>query len=321
MNPAEPVRPRGPSRADGTTVAVLGGGVMAVSMANPLRRAGFALRLYNRTRSKLDRHIAPGDVVCATPQDAARGAQLILATVSDDAASRSVWTGPEGALKGAASGCVVMECSTLSADWIARWARHARERGLRPVEAPVTGSRPRALDGSLIMFAGGTEQDLAVAEPVIRALTERVYHFGPIGSATRFKLINNMLAATMLAAFAEAMVSVRALGLDTQAALDIMSTYGWATAVASGKGNQVVGDARVADCRLAILEKDIGHAVDLIMRSGTWLPLSWAAREQYADALAQGLGDLDMAAIGRVYGLGSSSEIGKHQIGTRREVQ
>ncbi|MEU0518552.1 NAD(P)-dependent oxidoreductase [Streptosporangium sp. NPDC006007] len=282
------------------TVAVFGAGVMAGNMIGALHRAGFPLRLFNRTPSRLDAVAPPGSVMAASPRQAAQGADMVISVVTDDEASRAVWLGEAGALRGASPDTVAVECSTLSRDWVTTWAATVREHGVQPIDAPVTGSRSRAAEGSLVMFASGTSTALNQARPVLDAMTERIYDFGStVGTATAFKLINNMLAGSMLVAFAEAFALAGRAGLDLAQVLEIQSTYGWATGIAAGKGRNMLLDAHDdVHCRLALLAKDLAYALELTELD---LPLSSAAKTQLAAVATSGDGMYDMSAIIRAY--------------------
>ncbi|MBC3840282.1 NAD(P)-dependent oxidoreductase [Streptacidiphilus sp. 4-A2] len=298
---ADPSRPDPDARRPltrGDTVAVLGAGTMASRMIPHLRRAGFQLRLYNRTRARLDGLAQYAAAVCATPGEAARGAHAVLSMVADDEASRSVWLGADGALAAARPGTLAVECSTLSAGWTASWADACLDRSLAPVDAPVTGSTPRASDGSLIMFAGGSAAALDAAGPLFAAFTERVFALGPVGAGGRFKLVNNMLAGSFLVALGEALAMVGPLGLDPGQALEILSEFGWAGGVASGKGPAMRDDTHTdVSCRLALLAKDLGYAADLAHQAGLELPVASAAGDRLAEAVSAGFGELDMSAV------------------------
>jgi 3-hydroxyisobutyrate dehydrogenase len=130
-------------------IALLGLGTMGRGMALNLLKAGFPLTVYNRTRAKAEALAEAGAVVAENPARAAEGATVVLAMLADDEASRAAWHGADGALAAMPPGSIAVECSTLSPSWIAELCGAARERGLRLVEAPVTGSRVQAEGGQL----------------------------------------------------------------------------------------------------------------------------------------------------------------------------
>src|SRR3954469_4012080 len=125
-------------------VALLGLGTMGHGMAVNLLKAGFPLTVYNRTRAKAEALAASGATVADTPALATREASVVIGMLADDDVSRGAWLGPEGALAAMQPSSMLVECSTLSAEWVAELHRAATEKKLRMIEAPVTGSRPQA---------------------------------------------------------------------------------------------------------------------------------------------------------------------------------
>src|SRR6185312_3488545 len=163
-------------------IALLGTGTMGHGMAVNLLKAGFPLAVFNRTRARAEDLAAQGASVAGSPAAAASGAAVAIAMLADDDASRTAWLGSEGALAAMQAGSVLVECSTLSPAWIAELHRAARDRGVRMVEAPVTGSRPQAEAGQLTFIVGADEADLAAVQPVLRVMSKEIVHLGPVGS-------------------------------------------------------------------------------------------------------------------------------------------
>lgn len=136
-------------------IAFLGLGTMGSGMALNLLKAGFSLRVYDRTSARAEALIAQGARLSATPHEAAEEADVIISMVSDDQASRAIWLGEQGALSAARRGSVLIECSSLSLAWILELGEQAQARHLTLLDAPVTGSKAAAEGGQLGMFVGG----------------------------------------------------------------------------------------------------------------------------------------------------------------------
>lgn len=202
-----------------TKIAYLGGGNMAQGMASRLLAAGHAVTMYNRTPDKLRHLAALGATIARTPRDAADGAAMVFASVTDDAASRAVWAGPDGALNAAlAPGALVVEHSTLSHDWVLELIQKVRARGLRYVDCPVAGRPDAAAAGQLIVFAGAEAADLEAIRPMIQPISKEIFHFGPPGSGTAFKLIYNLMGVAQIVALAEGLAAAQAAGIDVKTA-------------------------------------------------------------------------------------------------------
>src|SRR5688572_31403324 len=146
-------------------VAFVGAGRMGSGMAARLLSAGHEVVVWNRTADRAAELVAAGAQVAPTPRQAAEGADAIVVMVSDDDASRSVWTAPDGLLAGAAPGALAVECSTLSHGWVLDLAAAARDRGLRYVDSPVTGLPDAAAAGRLTLLIGAEDADLAAVRP------------------------------------------------------------------------------------------------------------------------------------------------------------
>ena len=142
-------------------IAVLGLGIMGGGMASNLIRKGFRVTVWNRSPERTVPFAAQGARVAASPREAAAGADMVIAMVADDAASRSVWEGEAGALGGLKAGAIAVESSTLSPTWIRALAALAKMRGADFLDAPVGGSRPAAAEGKLTFFVGGEAAVLA----------------------------------------------------------------------------------------------------------------------------------------------------------------
>ncbi len=196
-------------------IAFLGLGNMGEAMASRLVRAGYPVRVYNRTPAKARQLVRLGAERAASPREAAEGAAIVFAMVADDHASRAVWLGPKGALAATlASKAWAVECSTLSLGWIHRLATAAAARGVRFVDCPVTGIPSAAAAGELTLFVGAEKADVTALRPVFRPLSTEIIHFGSVGAATTYKLLINLMGAAQIGALAEGLVLAEAAGLD-----------------------------------------------------------------------------------------------------------
>jgi 3-hydroxyisobutyrate dehydrogenase len=206
-------------------VGFIGLGMMGAGMAGRLLAAGHQVSVYNRTASKASALVALGARLACSPADACRGVDAVFSMVSDDAASRGVWLGEEGVLSaGLAPGVLAVECSTLSYEWVMELARTVIGRGLRYIDCPVTGLPASAAEGSLTLLVGAEEADLADARGLLEVISNRILHFGTVGTGTAYKLIINMIGAVQIAAAAEGMALAQRAGLDLNVVVDAVST-------------------------------------------------------------------------------------------------
>jgi len=200
-------------------IAYLGGGSMGQAMAGRHLTAGHAVTIYNRTPEKLAGLAARGARIVNTPREAVTGAKIVFSSVTDDAASRSVWLGPDGALAGnLVAGALLVEHSTLSHEWVLELSGIVVSRGMRYVDCPVAGRPDAAAAGQLIIFAGASQADLNEVTPFIAPISKELFHFGPVGSGTAFKLIYNLMGVVQIVALAEGLAAAEAAGIDPRVA-------------------------------------------------------------------------------------------------------
>lgn len=203
----------------------MGLGRMGLPIATRILDHGHSLRLFNRTVTRADGLVARGAILCATPREACTAADVIVSMVADDAASRAIWLGPDGALSAThSSEALAIECSTLSHDWVLDLSSQTAQRGLRYVDCPVTGLPHMAAAGDLTLLVGAHPADLDAARPLLAAFSSRIIHFGPAGTGTAYKLLVNLLGAVQIASAAETLAVAERVGLDLRTVAGALST-------------------------------------------------------------------------------------------------
>jgi 3-hydroxyisobutyrate dehydrogenase len=278
-------------------VAILGLGVMGSGMAGRLLSSGFPLAVYNRNREKSAPFAAKGAHAAATPREAASKAQFILSMVANDAASRDIWLGEDGALAGAAPNSILIESSTLSGGWIQELAAKATERGCRFLDAPVTGTKPHAANGELTFLAGGTPEVVEAARPVFSVLGRETIHLGPVGSGVLMKLVNNFLCGVQAASLGEALRLIDAGGLDRTKALSILTGGAPGSGIVKRIAERVTTNDYAPAFALRWMAKDISYAIADASQRKIALQTAAAAFSIFQQAVAEGYGDEDFSAI------------------------
>ncbi len=279
-------------------VALLGLGVMGAGMARNLLEGRFPLTVWNRTLSKAKAVEALGATLAPSPRAAAEGAEVVIAMVGDDAASREVWLGEEGALAGVRKGAILVECSTLSLGWVRELAGHARARGAVLLDAPVTGSKDAAEEGKLGLLVGGDAEALDRVRPVLQAVSAKIIHFGDTGAGAIMKLVNNLMGAVQTVALAEGLALAEKAGLDMAKVVPLIINGGPGSPIVKGKAARMVardyGDTQFA---LRWMHKDAGYALRLADEFGVPMPTVAVAREVYRVAKNLGLDEADFSAV------------------------
>jgi 3-hydroxyisobutyrate dehydrogenase len=280
------------------TVALLGLGVMGSGMAHNILKAGFPLTVYNRTREKATALVDRGARVADTPKDAVREAQVIVSMVGDDTASRAMWLGENGALSGAQSGALAIECSTLSLSWVRELADLAGSRHLAFLDSPVTGSKDAAEAGELRLLVGGDADVLERARGVLEAVSRRIDLFGPTGSGALVKLINNLMGGVQAVVLAEGLALAERAGLDMEQVLSLIINGAPGSPLVKGKAARMVS-RDYADTQFALkwMHKDTTYALQAADELGAPMPTLAVAREVYRLARNLGFGDDDFASV------------------------
>jgi 3-hydroxyisobutyrate dehydrogenase-like beta-hydroxyacid dehydrogenase len=281
-------------------IAFLGLGIMGRPMAANLVRAGFQVTVWNRTRQRAEELAAEHDGVrvAGTPAGAAAAAQLVITMVPDAPQVEEVLFGPNGAAEGLSMVDVAVDMSTISptaSRAIGERLRAERHAGF--LDAPVTGSRPKAEDGTLTIMVGGESEDLERARPALAAMGQLIVHAGPQGHGSMVKLINNTLAAVNAEAVAEALILAGRAGLDPNALLEV---------VGAGSGNSTMLELKARPMldrdldplfKLEHMLKDVRHYLTEARALGVRSPLAERAAELYSQADSEGLGNMDFAAV------------------------
>ena len=283
------------------TISLLGLGAMGARMAGRLLDAGHTLTVWNRTPERAAPLAERGATVADTPRDAARGADLVIAMVTDDGASRAVWTGPDGALAALAPDAVAIESSTLTVGWVRELADAVAARGARFLDAPVAGSRPQAEGGHLIYLVGGEAGALDRARPVLDAMGGAVHHVGPAGHGAALKLAVNALFAVQVAAVAEWVAALGAAGVDEGRAAEVLAAVPVTSPAAQGALRAIHARAFAPLFPIDLVAKDLGYGAALAREAGVAAPTTEAVRDVFERARAEGHGGDNITGVARLF--------------------
>jgi 3-hydroxyisobutyrate dehydrogenase/2-hydroxy-3-oxopropionate reductase len=275
-------------------VAILGTGKMGSAIARRLAEAGFELTLWNRTRARAEA-LGIGTVVDSAAE-AARGADVVISSLTGPEAVRAAYLGPDGALVGA-SGKLFIEMSTAGPDLVAGLAAEAKAAGACLVDAPILGAPPVVRKGDAAVLVGGLDDDVECARMVLSHLGT-VRHVGPQGSAARLKLVANSMLADVILAAAELQVAGESAGLAPDDVFWVLARL--APTLEVRRRGYLENGHEPAMFAMRDLRKDLDLAVDLFGRSTARTPLTAASRVIIADA-AGDAPDLDISAAIRPY--------------------
>lgn len=246
-------------------IGFIGLGIMGSGMARNLIRAGFDVRVWNRTGSRMQLLLEEGASGAEDPADVASHADITVTCVSDTPDVEEVILGERGVAAGVEAGSLVIDTSTISPGVTRQIAGTLEERGAHMLDAPISGGSEGAADGTLSIMVGGEAEQVERAMPVFRAMGETVTHVGPIGSGQTVKLVNQILVVGNMLAVSEALLFAEAAGLDLERTLEAVSGGAAGSWMLSNRAPQVVErdwspgftiDLQQKDLRLALEEAD-----------------------------------------------------------------
>ena len=279
-------------------VAFFGLGIMGGPMAANLARAGFDLSVWNRTSEKAERFASEhGARAAASPAAAAEGADALVTILPDSPEVEAVLFGDSGAAAALERGALVIDMSTIAPSAARRIGERLAGEGLDFLEAPVSGSRPKAEDGTLTIMVGGKEEAFRRAMPLFEAMGELIVHVGPQGHAQMAKLLTNTMGAVHAVALAESVVAVRRAGIDPGAFLEVAAGSAGNSTVLGLKGRPMFERNFEPLFKLEHMLKDVRHCLAEAEALGVELRLGSLVEGLYARAAAEGHGEEDFAAV------------------------
>ena len=280
-----------------TTVAFVGLGIMGAPMAGHLVDAGFDVIGVNRSPEKVQELVERGGRGADTIADAAREADVVAVMVPDSPDVQEVLAGDSGVFETAKPGTLVIDFSSIRPDVTADLAAQAKEKGLRILDAPVSGGQAGAEAGSLSIMVGGEEADFDAARPVLDAVGKTIVHVGPNGSGQTVKAANQLIVAGNIQLLAEAVAFLEAYGVDTKAALTVLGGGLAGSKVLDQKGENMLARSFQPGFRIELHDKDLGIVTSAAREAGVVIPLGAVVAQLMAAAKANGDGGLDHSAL------------------------
>jgi len=284
-----------------TKIGLLGLGLMGRPMGINLIKAGYSLTVWNRTSSRAGELVAAGATLAKSPQEVAASSDFLLTMVSDPPALEEVLWGPSGAMQALQRGSTYIDSSTISPALARKIAAACAERGVRFLDAPVTGGDWGAKKGELIFMVGGDPGTLKDVEPLLGVLGKKWFHLGPHGAGQTVKLAMNLILALQVDALAEALALVTRAGLQGEKLVEVLQSSMARSGVLDVKAPNLLKGEYVPSFPLRLMHKDLGLALDLANQLGVALPATAAARETYSYVKGTAKEDLDYSAVMRFW--------------------
>jgi 3-hydroxyisobutyrate dehydrogenase-like beta-hydroxyacid dehydrogenase len=281
-------------------IGFAGLGLMGSRMARNLMKKGYATTVWNRTPERCAPLAAQGASVAATPRALAERSDVVVACVADPPAVERLVFAEDGLLRGVRPGFRYLECSTVGPDTTRRVQAALRERGADALEAPVTGSKNGAEQGTLLFMTGGERALHDALLPVMMAMGSRAIYCGTMGQGSTTKLIGNSFISLMLEALCEGIVVGRRAGLSLETILEVVQASGFASPYYAFKGAAIAKRDFGEHFAIELLVKDQSLMLEAAAALRVPMPGLAAVREVFQSARAQGFGREDICALVKV---------------------
>jgi len=289
-------------------VAFIGMGTMGSAMALNILRAGYEVTVHNRSREREEPVAKAGARRADSPKNAARGADIVITCVSDTPDVEAVVLGENGVIQGAKAGAIVVDMSTISPSATRRIAAELAKKGIRMLDAPVSGGSEGAQKGTLSIMVGGEATDVQKAMPVLRAMGKSITHIGPTGAGQMTKAINQVVAGGVYLAVAEGVTLGLKAGLDMEKVVQALAGGAAGSWVLNHRSGNMIKNEYPLGFRVRLHRKDVAIVMEAARELGVFLPATALVEQIENGLISQGCGDEDMSAMARLIRKNSGME-------------
>jgi 3-hydroxyisobutyrate dehydrogenase len=280
-------------------VGFAGLGTMGQAMAANLARAGFPCTVWNRSAGRSGPLVELGVREAESPARLAAESDVVVICVRDTPDVEEILFGANGVAGGAQRDLLVIDCSTISPAATRSFAARLAERGVRFVDAPVSGGSEGAQQGTLSIMVGGDAEDVERARPILDAMGKTITHMGPVGAGQATKAVNQVILAGAYLGVAEGIVLAIKAGLDPETVVRALSGGAAQSWVLANRSERMIRNDYPIGFKLALHRKDLGIALGMAEETGTALPVAGLAAQIENGLIAAGHGDDDNSALAR----------------------
>jgi len=283
-------------------VGFIGLGLMGNPMAKNILKAGIPLTVYNRTASRVSEFKTLGAKIARSSKEVAIDSDIVITMVTGPDDVQEVLFGTNGVTKGIHKGLIVVDMSTIGPSAAKEIGKKLGTIGIKFLDAPVTGSTPKAITGELTIFIGGEKKVYEKVKPVLLAMGKNLHYVGPVGSGQSIKLINNYLIAVTIAAVAEGMLFADAIGLSRKKAEEILKTVPAMSPMMNMKIPNYASGEYPLLFSMKNMRKDLFLAERELKKNNLDLTIFQSTLPLYEEAIHQGLSDVDFSEVIKVIG-------------------
>ncbi|MFF8900379.1 2-hydroxy-3-oxopropionate reductase [Streptomyces lydicus] len=278
-------------------IAWIGLGIMGSPMAENLIKAGYAVTGYTLEQDKLQRLADNGGTAAGSIAEAVKDADVVITMVPASPQVEAIAYGPDGIVENAKSGALLIDMSSITPQTSIDLAKAAGDKGIRVLDAPVSGGEAGAIEAVLSIMVGGHQADFDAARPILEVLGKTIVLCGPHGSGQTVKAANQLIVAVNIQACAEAVVFLEKSGVDLAAALDVLGGGLAGSTVLARKTDNFKNRDFKPGFRIDLHHKDMGIVTDAARTVGAALPVGTLVASLVAALRAQGDGGLDHSAL------------------------
>jgi 2-hydroxy-3-oxopropionate reductase len=280
-----------------STIGFIGLGIMGGPMARHLVAAGHTVVGYDRSQERMQALVEAGGGAAESIEQTVKNADVVAIMVPDSPDVQAVLLPEDGVFAHAQPDTLVIDFSSIRPDVTTELAKAAVERGLRIIDAPVSGGEPGAVNATLSIMVGASEADFAAAKPILDVVGKTIAHVGPNGAGQTVKAANQLIVAGNIELLAEAITFLRAYGVDIEAAVKVLGGGLAGSAVLDQKASKMLARNFDPGFRIALHHKDMGIVTSAAREAGVIIPLGAVVAQLMASAIANGEGGLDHSGL------------------------
>ena len=292
-------------------IGFIGLGIMGKPMAKNLLKAGHEVVCFDVNKDNVENVVAAGAKAAASAADVASQVPVVITMLPNSPHVKSVVMGEGGVLEGAAEGLILIDMSSIAPLASQEVEKACAAKGVRMLDAPVSGGEPKAVDGTLAIMVGGEKSLFDEVREILLVMGSSAVHCGPIGAGNTTKLANQVIVALNIAAVAEAFTLVRKAGVDPHLVFEAIKGGLAGSTVMNAKAPMMMDSNFKPGFKIDLHIKDLANALDTGHGVGSPLPLTALAREMMETLHADGFGGDDHSALARYYAKLSGTAIGE----------
>lgn len=292
-------------------IGFIGLGIMGKPMAKNLLKAEYDLTVFDVVKANVDDVVAAGAKAGASAKDVAAACDVVITMLPNSPHVKTVVCGANGVLEGAKPGLILIDMSSIAPLASIEVEKACAEKGVKMIDAPVSGGEPKAIDGTLAIMAGGDKAVLESVKPILSKMGSSVVYCGEIGAGNTTKLANQIIVAVNIAAVSEAYTLAKKAGVDPALVFDAIKGGLAGSTVMNAKSPMMLDGNFKPGFKIDLHIKDLGNALDTGHGVGSPLPLTASVMEMMQTLRADGCGQDDHSALAKYYEKLSGTKIGK----------